>query len=50
MIVTATEQLSDYVAKLRERGVELVVAKAHLPLRQTAYGRSVPKMNSSGIG
>jgi hypothetical protein len=33
---TAAEQLSDFVAKLRERGIEFVVAKAHLPLRETA--------------
>jgi sulfate permease, SulP family len=34
--ITATEQLRDYVAKLRARGIEFVVAKAHLPLRETA--------------
>jgi hypothetical protein len=35
-IITATEELRDYVAKLRKRGIEFVVAKAHLPLRETA--------------
>jgi MFS superfamily sulfate permease-like transporter len=32
--ITATEQLSEFVGKLRDRGVEFVVAKAHLPLRE----------------
>jgi len=34
--LTATEELRDYVAKLRNRGIDFVVAKAHLPLRETA--------------
>jgi MFS superfamily sulfate permease-like transporter len=34
--ITATEQLREYVAKLRGRGIEFVVAKAHLPLREAA--------------
>jgi SulP family sulfate permease len=34
--VTAAEQLRVYVARLRERGITFVVAKAHLPLRQAA--------------
>ena len=34
--ITAAEQLSDYVARLRARGIEFVVAKAHLPLREAA--------------
>jgi sulfate permease, SulP family len=33
--ITATEQLGEYVAKLRDRGIEFIVAKAHLPLRET---------------
>ena len=32
--ITAAEQLREYVARLRARGIEVVVAKAHLPLRQ----------------
>ena len=35
MDITAAEQVRDYVAALRARGIELVIAKAHLPLRQT---------------
>ena len=34
--ITAAEQLRDYVARLRARGIECVVAKPHLPLRETA--------------
>jgi SulP family sulfate permease len=34
--VTAAEQLRVFVARLRERGITFVVAKAHLPLRQAA--------------
>src|SRR5262249_51983561 len=33
--LTATEQLGDFVARLQERGIDFVVAKAHLPLRET---------------
>jgi MFS superfamily sulfate permease-like transporter len=33
--ITAAEQLADYGKSLRERGIELVVVKAHLPLRET---------------
>jgi SulP family sulfate permease len=33
--ITAAEQLREFIARLRERGIEFVVAKAHLPLRQT---------------
>jgi SulP family sulfate permease len=33
--LTAAEQLRDYVVRLRARGIEFVVAKAHLPLRET---------------
>jgi SulP family sulfate permease len=33
--ITAAEQLREYVARLRARGIEFVVAKAHLPLRET---------------
>lgn len=32
--LTAAEQLRDYVARLRERGISFVIAKAHLPLRE----------------
>jgi MFS superfamily sulfate permease-like transporter len=32
--LTAAEQLRDYVERLRERGITLVIAKAHLPLRE----------------
>lgn len=31
--ITAAEQLQPFVERLRERGVEIVLAKAHLPLR-----------------
>jgi SulP family sulfate permease len=34
--VTAAEQLRAFIARLHERGVDLVVAKAHLPLREAA--------------
>jgi SulP family sulfate permease len=34
--LTAGEQLRDYVAKLKARGIEFVIAKAHLPLRESA--------------
>ncbi|MFO0873396.1 MAG: SulP family inorganic anion transporter [Phycisphaerales bacterium] len=33
--ITAAEQMREYVARLRVRGIEFVVAKAHLPLRET---------------
>jgi SulP family sulfate permease len=33
--ITAAEQLHEYVARLRARGIEFVFAKAHLPLRET---------------
>src|SRR5262249_32186305 len=33
--LTATEQLGDFVARLQERGIDFVVAQAHLPLRET---------------
>ena len=33
--ITAAEQMRDYVARLRSRGIEFVLAKAHLPLRET---------------
>ena len=32
--ITATEQLREFVEKLRQRGIEFIVAKAHLPLRE----------------
>lgn len=34
--VTASEQLRTFVARLHERGIRFVVAKAHLPLREIA--------------
>src|SRR5262249_7992757 len=34
--VTAAEQLRDFVLRLKDRGIRLVVAKAHLPLREAA--------------
>jgi SulP family sulfate permease len=34
--VTAAEQLRTLVGRLRERGISLVLAKAHLPLREAA--------------
>jgi SulP family sulfate permease len=34
--VTAVEQLRDFVNRMRERGIRVVMAKAHLPLRETA--------------
>jgi SulP family sulfate permease len=34
--VTAAEQLRAFVGRLRERGISLVIAKAHLPLREAA--------------
>src|SRR5580765_6447780 len=33
--ITAAEHLRDYVTRLRARGIQFVVAKAHLPLRET---------------
>jgi len=33
--ITAAEQLHEYFARLRTRGIQVVVAKMHLPLRQT---------------
>jgi SulP family sulfate permease len=34
--VTAAEQLHAFVKRLRERGITLVIAEAHLPLREAA--------------
>jgi SulP family sulfate permease len=34
--VTAVEQLHTFVKRLRERGIRLVIAKAHLPFREAA--------------
>ena len=34
--VTAAEQLQTFIARLRERGITLVLAKAQLPLREAA--------------
>jgi SulP family sulfate permease len=34
--VTAAEQLRAFIDQLRERGIDFVVAKAHLPLREAA--------------
>jgi SulP family sulfate permease len=34
--VTAAEQLRNYLTQLQERGIKLVVAEAHLPLREAA--------------
>jgi SulP family sulfate permease len=34
--ITAAEQLRNYVTRLRTRDIEFIVAKAHLPLRETA--------------
>src|SRR6185312_17317505 len=31
--ITAAEQVREFVARLRSRGISFVVAKAHLPLR-----------------
>lgn len=36
--VTAAEQLRTYFQRLRERGITVAVAKAHLPLREAARG------------
>ena len=38
--ITAVEQLGEFVSRLRKQNIKFVVAKAHLPLRQTAtaYG------------
>lgn len=33
--ITAAEQLREFIARLHARGIELVVANAHLPLRET---------------
>ena len=35
--LSTSPQPSNYVARLRERGIELIVASAPLPLRQTAF-------------
>jgi SulP family sulfate permease len=34
--VTAAEQLRTFVSRLRERGIAVVIAKAHLPFREAA--------------
>jgi SulP family sulfate permease len=34
--VTAAEQLREFGIRMRERGIRVVIAKAHLPLRETA--------------
>jgi SulP family sulfate permease len=34
--VTAAEQLQAFVTRMRERGIKVVLAKAHLPLREAA--------------
>src|SRR5262249_30069773 len=34
--LTAAEQLQTFIQRLRERGIELVIAKAHLPFREAA--------------
>jgi SulP family sulfate permease len=34
--LTAAEQIKAFFSRLRERGIEVVIAKAHLPLRQAA--------------
>jgi MFS superfamily sulfate permease-like transporter len=31
--ITAAEQIREFVVELRSRGIEFVIAKAHLPLR-----------------
>jgi SulP family sulfate permease len=36
--VTAAEQLQTFVKRLRDRGIKIVIAKAQLPLRQSALG------------
>jgi SulP family sulfate permease len=36
--VTAAEQLQAFVRRIRERGIRVVIAKAHLPLREAASG------------
>ena len=38
--VTAAEQLEDYINRLRARGIDFVVAKAHLPLREKTSAMS----------
>src|SRR5262249_625548 len=35
--VTAAEQLRTFVKRLRARGIGVVIAKAHLPLREAAF-------------
>lgn len=35
--ITATERLREYVARLRTRGIEFIVVKAHLPLREALF-------------
>jgi SulP family sulfate permease len=41
--ITAAEQFREFVARLQSRGIEFVVAKAHLPLREavSAIGGSI---------
>jgi SulP family sulfate permease len=41
--ITAAEQVREFVARLRSRGIEFVIAKAHLPLREavSAIGGTV---------
>jgi SulP family sulfate permease len=38
--ITAAEQLREFVTRLRSRGIEVVVAKAHLPLREAVLAVS----------
>jgi SulP family sulfate permease len=46
--VTAVEQMRDYFKRLRERGITVVLAQAHLPLREAALGLGFKAMLAEG--
>jgi anti-anti-sigma regulatory factor len=39
--ITAAEQLGQFFTRLRDRGIEVAVVKAHLPLRETVSAMGV---------
>ena len=47
--VTAAEQLGIFFQRLRERGIKVVIAKAHLPLRETLTGLGLQEALSEAV-
>jgi SulP family sulfate permease len=47
--VTAAEQLAVFFQRLRERGIKVVIAKAHLPLRETLAGLGLKEALSEAV-